>query len=138
MSRHVGLKPPDKKWKLLELALNDLRKAERSKKYEVDMGQWHVPNSVCKVCLAGAVMAFSLDANQSEEVDPGDFDDGWDEALSELDSMRCGHFWGVGQMLYDRLSQVYGDADRPGYGNDRLKWFRTMRKCVRILKEANV
>ena len=54
---------PDKPSDLLELALYDLAKVERSRKYEVAMSGWHnldQQRDVCQVCLAGAVMAKSL------------------------------------------------------------------------------
>lgn len=48
---------------LLRLALDDLRKVERSKRYAVDMGSWHEPNQyddkdnrVCAVCFTGALL----------------------------------------------------------------------------------
>lgn len=50
---------------LLEVALKDLAAVERMKKtYKVDMGSWHEPkfgdDSRCAVCLAGSVMARTM------------------------------------------------------------------------------
>ena len=52
---------PDKPSALIRVALADLRKVERDKRYKVDMANWHEPGvDVCYVCLAGAVMAKSI------------------------------------------------------------------------------
>ena len=56
---------PDKGGALLRVALADIAKAEANPKYEVFMGAWHETFSnpkgtVCEVCLAGSVIAFSL------------------------------------------------------------------------------
>lgn len=65
---------PNKLSDLLRLAVEDAKKAEASDKYALAMGVWHVPATVsqyymdkfgkdkCIVCMAGAVMAFSLEA----------------------------------------------------------------------------
>ena len=137
------IRPPNKKWKLLELALNDLRKAERSKKYVVDMNHWYKPNSVCRVCLAGSVMAFSLSVVPDKdapdrEIVPSDLGEAWDMALLGLDSMRFGSFHCVPGVAGELAELAYCKAGNPTYEKDRPKWLRTIRKCVRILKEANV
>lgn len=49
---------------LLELALADLEKIEVDPEFEINMGDWFSrprPDSKCQVCLAGAVMAKTLD-----------------------------------------------------------------------------
>ena len=135
------IKPPEKKWQLLELALKDLRKAERSDKYEVHMGFWYKPNDVCKVCLAGSVMAFSLgvvpnSTVHDREIDPEDLDKEWMMALYSINDMRCGDFGSRDAEFVAR--QAFRDAGYPNYHGDRPKWFRTMHRCKRILKEANV
>lgn len=45
--------------RLIRIALADLRRAEESKRYVVDMGKWHVRDlnkGVCYVCLGGAAL----------------------------------------------------------------------------------
>lgn len=52
---------------LLEVALLDLETCERSPGYEINMGIWHEYNAVseqCYVCLAGAVMAQSMNVDK--------------------------------------------------------------------------
>lgn len=79
---------------LIRLAIQDLCKAEKSPKYKVDMDHWFIrrENAPCKVCLAGSVVAFSLNAA---------FEDIW--ALEEhlafyaLDVFRKGN---IGEAFY--------------------------------------
>lgn len=64
---------PEKPSDLILLALEDLSKAEKSDAYDVVMSQWHHPcdsDGVCEVCLAGSVMAFSLDADVDDDLSP--------------------------------------------------------------------
>lgn len=53
---------------LIELALRDLELTEADDRYRVNMDRWHELDGedVCHVCLAGAVMAQTL------QLDPGD------------------------------------------------------------------
>jgi len=64
---------PDKLSDIILIALEDLRKVERSKKYKVYMGVWHSPNGVCSVCFAGAVMSQCEGANSKNVVKPLQF-----------------------------------------------------------------
>lgn len=56
---------PDKKSELIRLAIADLEKCEQDPNYTIDMTRWHEPryDGVCQVCLAGSVMAKTLNAN---------------------------------------------------------------------------
>jgi hypothetical protein len=54
---------PNKKSELLKLALRDLEVVEKDDKYTVDMHNYYCQKmDSCYVCLAGAVMANTLDA----------------------------------------------------------------------------
>lgn len=74
---------PDTLSGLIRVALADLRKVEaRADIYRIDMSEWHSGTRTrdgsprkCAVCLAGAVMAFSLDAPYSESRIPSDYSD---------------------------------------------------------------
>ena len=83
---------PDQPSELLKLALNDLIQVENDPRYDINMGEWHYPReTACSVCLAGAVMAGTLDADPGEELSPEDFEqsnDAW--KLYALDSARWG------------------------------------------------
>jgi len=84
---------------LIRLAIWDLRKAEESPLYEVYMRDWHTPVLVshCSVCLAGSVMAFSLDSDIFRILAPSDFDDHTSSRLCALDSFRRGQV-GIGYL----------------------------------------
>ena len=68
-------KLPDKPSELIRLALDDLEKAEKSPTYEVNMDRWHTQeeDGICHVCLAGSVMAFSLDVPAEQTIDLTDW-----------------------------------------------------------------
>lgn len=90
---------PNKASELIRLAIGDLEKAEASERYVIDMGNWHTPENLikeplysdkCIICLAGAVMAFSLDIDPGIHCEPVDLDavNGW--KLRALNSFRGG------------------------------------------------
>lgn len=94
---------PDKPSELLRLALADLRKAEKDPRYAIDMDTWHdpfydveakvhtdEPTAVCQVCLAGAVMAFSLGADPLVSVYPWELGHETDLRLELLNELREG------------------------------------------------
>jgi hypothetical protein len=90
---------PDKPSELIRLALADLVKCERSKKYRIHMSDWHVPNSQCAVCLAGAVMAQTLGADITEERMPCDYDESLADPLNALNNFRVGNCTGAFRTL---------------------------------------
>lgn len=90
---------PDKPSDLIELAINDLEKIERSKQYTVNMEDWHTPiyqhqdynlqMNTCEVCLAGAVMAKTLKTPYGRGVSPANFE-GLEGKLHALNLFRTG------------------------------------------------
>lgn len=90
------MKLPDEPYKLIRLALSDLEKVENDSLYDVYMGIWHTDmgrGEKCYVCLAGAVMAFSLGVDKGEALCPGTSRFSTDEVrkLIALDEFRVGH-----------------------------------------------
>ena len=66
-------KLPDRPSLLIAVALDDLELVMQDPRYIVDMGDWHNPNgedSICAVCLAGAVMAKTFDVAIHKEAYP--------------------------------------------------------------------
>ena len=67
---------PDKPSELIRLALEDLRKAEADPRYTVNMNVWHEEQldgearRTCSVCLAGAVMAGTLEKSPFDVLEP--------------------------------------------------------------------
>ena len=84
--------PPEKMSALLQLAVDDLLAVCCDARYSPMSGTWHdgEPGELCEVCLAGAVMAKTLDADAEQDLWPGDYDTDWREALKELDWWRNG------------------------------------------------
>lgn len=91
---------------LLKIALEDLIKCEKDKKYKINMSVWYIDNSHCSVCMAGSVLAQSLrkDTNKvikslcnKDQIDlmPQDYyiindDNDIESKLTAIDSLRQG------------------------------------------------
>jgi hypothetical protein len=80
----------------IEIALQDLAKAEASDKYVVDMGTWHRPtdDGKCQVCLAGSIMAFTINNVITPDIHiecTSDFPRILEHKLDALDSIRSHH-----------------------------------------------
>ena len=91
VSRTVPAALPDNPSDLIEMALADLRKVERSRLYTVNMATWHTPaNRRCHVCLAGSVMAMTLGASPKDEVDYTEYGEEVSRKLDALNDFRRG------------------------------------------------
>lgn len=87
---------PEKLHKLIDVALEDLRKVEAMPGvYAVDMkSYWHcTPYSkkVCVVCFAGSVMAMSLGVDRSQDHGPDAFPRYTRDRLKALNCIRSGY-----------------------------------------------
>lgn len=104
---------PDTLSELTRIALRDLEAAEANPRYRVGMSMWHTPLTEtggmatgpekphhCRVCLAGAVMAGTLNAPFGEFIGPTDLVPDERGKLYALDSVRCG-------FLAEALSEFY-------------------------------
>jgi len=150
---------PDKLSDLIVLALADLVKVERSKKYEVNMGVWHrlrqeLEGPRCAVCFAGAVMAKTLGAVWGDELDPKSF--GVDMVkLYALNDVRCGNVasatmkFGLDHEQADSLQVAFYVAYRGGppgsrwkgwpiYEDDKKGFRLEMRRLARFLRERGL
>lgn len=86
---------PEKFSDLIRLAVKDLEVCETSSLYFPNMGHFHLPGflprkSVCFVCLAGAVMAQTLNAPSGLSLVPDDYDQSVANKLYALDCLRSG------------------------------------------------
>jgi len=79
---------PDKLSDIILIALEDLRKAERSKKYKVNMNIEHRPNGVCQVCLYGSIMAQCDGVDETMTVGLDDFSNRECYIFDALDWLR--------------------------------------------------
>jgi hypothetical protein len=141
---------PDKPSAVLSLGLKDLEKAERSKKYEVYMGDWHIPagqygdgtRRPCAVCMAGSVMAFSLKADDEAFKFPHDYDSDTRFKLSAINAFRTGQVIS-GLRLMDFSSDFIAkkklfDRHVADYNEDPKKFKQEIKKLISDLKAANL
>lgn len=121
--RRIMKKLPNKLSELIRLAMKDLELVENDEKYKVDMdmGSWHFPwfseeaehfdvddeVEVCNVCLAGAVMAKTLDYALWSE---GDFNSGDEHAdhFYFLDQIRQ---YGIYDDYAEGIIGILGKSD---------------------------
>jgi len=90
------IKPPKKLSALIWLALGDLVKVEKDKRYQVNMTSWHKPEfGRCNVCFAGSVMAKTLKTAHKFDADLNsvDFSYEWKLAFQALDAVRQGEIY---------------------------------------------
>lgn len=120
-------KLPDKLSDLLELAVKDAKKIGKDPRYELDMSNnWHMyieDEKKCRVCLAGSVMACTLNVNPTETVYSYDFSLDTSDKLEALDRLR------TGDLFFDLLSE----EDEP-----HLFWKKDLKPQfdVKLVKKA--
>jgi hypothetical protein len=110
MSQQLNVKKPSV---TIRQALEDLRKVERSNKYDVDMSEWCLKaQDTCYVCFAGSVLVKRLD-KESDYIDSDDFPDRESNALNALDSFRRGCYIHALQEYFqdDRWEDIYSIED---------------------------
>lgn len=117
---------------LLAIGLRDLRKQERAKDSEVDMGIWLRRNGTCVACIAGSVMRFSLGIRKHGETDPYDLPDY--KLMSALNCLRGGDVEEAAKRLKVKTKLEY----RPicGYDGPNGEWWREMKSLLKDLKAA--
>src|SRR5688572_23601272 len=105
---------------LIRLAIADLEKCEATPGYIVDMAFWHYPAKQCWVCLAGAVMAMSLGADASADMEPSDYVDERNKLLA-INNFRRGYIEeGLAQLGLDRPEGVPAYLSVPYYSDDKV------------------
>lgn len=118
---------------LLALALDDFEKVLQDPSYGIDVGgTFHSPASDrsewsgraygrCTVCVAGAVMAKSLDAPYGEEVSPSEFGAAIERRLQAVNCLRSGFFSSAHDLL--RFGRVrYLDSVAPAVVEMESRW----------------
>lgn len=127
---------PDKPSALIRLALDDLRKVERSKRYMVDMGWWHDTGVhlrdpiKCVVCFAGAVMAGTLSVPIQDNCTPDYFDADVEAKLIALDYFRDGNVWSGVYTILDPIHK------RPPSSQRRIDRLFSQKKLDRLSDEG--
>lgn len=143
---------PDRFWKFISEALEDLEACEANPAYQIDMEHWHTPSphgNGCSVCLAGAVIANRLDIPPYRKCGPAYFkDDRLQDALRTLDILRDGnvrdaiylfHSYGAPEAADDAIDDVEVISDEYCWYNISPEQFKAwMRKAIDILKKHDV
>lgn len=134
---------PNSPSKLIRLALDDMRKVERSKDYKIDLSIWHDGtegdgNGQCVVCFAGSVMSKSLHVSKTKDVGPEELGGDIRDKLYALDSFRCG--WirdGLEEMSRKDLGNMLPfNTLVPDYKDDRAGFKRAMSEMADIIETA--
>jgi hypothetical protein len=128
---------PDKPSELLTLALADLESVEKDPRYRVDMGDWHKPYpEYCSVCLAGAVMAQTINMSPKKLGVPSSFSKEISGKLLALDAIRRGFVALAVSDLGIELPDDFPDyVPVAYYERDRNKFFSDMRAMAALLRE---
>jgi hypothetical protein len=134
-------KLPDKPSALIRLALRDLEKCERSKRYGINMAEWHKPNGVCEVCLAGAVMAKTLSVPANVHLDPFAMLPHQDDSarkLIALDYFRCGQVNAGIINMGVTCGRYIGPERITNYLDNKPQFKKDMRKLAAMLAKEGL
>jgi len=132
---------PNKPSELILLALGDLKKVERSKKYEVNMSQWHKPNGACKVCLAGSVIAMTLGADPTDNYLDGDLGFNRDtvKKIYALNGFRSGDIdYGLNEINKSVKKGIPKKMEVIPYEKNATQFKNDMRKMAKLLKSKGL
>lgn len=132
-------KLPDKPSKLIEIALADLAKVEKSKKYKVDMTWYHAGSGIigpeCAVCFAGAVMAKTLHATITEDIIPDDYDEDTAQKLRAINRFRQGDLASAYRALERKMPfGLSHQIQVTSYEDNPAKFKREMAELAKTLK----
>ncbi len=132
---------PNKPSALLDLALKDLIKTEKDKKYIINMGDWHLTRDFlpCCVCLAGAVIAKTLEWPIDKDYWPAS-DSRNDKKLMALEYLRTGDVYSAISTMGLDLKGDYMKLDRDivGYDESPKDFKKQIQKLVKDLKTAGL
>ena len=134
---HQSKQLPDKPSDLLTLALADLKKVERSSKYKVAMSKWHMPTAdgACAVCMAGAVIAKTLEVERFKERTPSAFETDTEKKLCAIDYLRRGDLTVALYVLgFDHPRFLVGAIDVVDYQDDPQQFKKDMQDLIKALK----
>lgn len=124
---------------LLEIAIDDLKKCERSDDYEINMAVWYKTNGKCSVCMAGSVLAQTMGLGPSRKDFEAEFHS-QKNIINAIDDLRIGNILGAYQTLHGNITKGENTAELHRieekintcpYGKDKDKFFYNME----VLKE---
>ena len=139
---------PERLSDLIRMALADLNNIEVNPNYIVDMLEWHRKDDdspICRVCLAGSVMANTLDAPLEEDLAPFDFGKDWEVALHILDDLRHSFISTptfrslfVGEEVLERIKYDIASVGVPRYDKEPLLFKARLSEIASILEGAGL
>lgn len=105
---------PDEPSDLIRVSIRDMIEVKKDPKYIIDMGVYHEPSSelgidheplvrVCRVCLAGSVIAKTFNFSKYRVSGPVHFDYLTKRKLQALDQFRQGNIWSAFEFLNLRM-----------------------------------
>ena len=130
---------PNKPSELIDLALADLELCEKDEEYQIDMEVYYdrsISSKVCQVCLAGAVMAQSLE-RYSTTLFPSSFDCDTSNKLSALDMFRKGSLRTGLRCLSIEPIDTSGVHITP-YEDNSVQFKRDMWNLARFLERTGI
>lgn len=121
-------------WKILAIAITDMRKQERAPRSRIDMDEWFRTNGECVACAAGSVLRWSFGAESRDEF--------WEIASGTslrhaIDRLRSGL---ISSALFylDRQQTIKHDCYIRSYANCREGFWRDIRDLQKRLRAANI
>lgn len=122
-------------WKILAIAITDMRKQERAPNSRLDMGTWFQTNGECVACAAGSVLRWSCGVTSEREV--FNRGDEWDRVRWAINSLRDGCVASaLGYMR--RGGFVDEDCHITEYGWNPANFWRDIRALQKQLRAANI
>ena len=127
---------------LIRQAMSDYEQAMAHSHYEVDMTRWHAGTQgkmeACKVCLAGAVIAFSLDVLVEAKSNPHQFEFDTCQKLHALDDFRCGRIYSGLNLMNKQIPEnmPHFTAISQFNGKNPEMWTQDMYHLIELF-EAN-
>ena len=134
---------PNKPSDLIIVALADLEKVEANPNYVIQMDTWHMPSDDgrCVVCLAGSVIASTLNHDRFKTGHPGDFSGAIPDKLDALNDFRSGYLQiGLDSMgIYpDDYTGISETVHVASYADNPAEFKKDMLRIVKILQESGL
>ena len=143
---------PDTLSALIRLAVKDMDLVKADPNYELDMNFWHTPDlTKCHVCMAGSVIAKTLNCFSEQSLFPSRFADaGIRKKLWSLNSVRLGELMDAWYRFYSAEYTRYDDGFKyicgpnegtfrvPSYETDYEKFKNTMLKFADMIEKEEI
>lgn len=125
---------------LLQIAVDDVCRSERSKKYKIEMHDWHNPDGMgrCSVCAAGAVMSRTLRCPVTRSFVPSSYTDGAIiKRLHAIDDLRQGYIARAAREigLGWEIAACPPIVKVTKYHDNKILWYSDMENLIALLKK---